>query len=146
MVKIAEEVERGLRRRGFAEPLAIGTDDSEIVAGAAFHAAKSAGVEAIVVFTASGYSARLISRFRPLFRVIAMTSSIDVVRRLTVNYGVTPVLAPDVTTTDEMLGQMDTLLVSREFLYPGNRVVFVAGTPVGRAGSTNLMKLHTVEG
>jgi pyruvate kinase len=75
-----------------------------------------------------------------------MTTSPDVVRRLTVNYGVTSVLAPNVTTTDEMLGQMDTLLVSREFLYPGNRVVFVAGTPVGRAGSTNLMKLHTVEG
>jgi len=68
------------------------------------------------------------------------------VRRLTVNYGVTPVLAPIVTTTDEMIGQMDTLLVAREQLYPGNRVVFVAGTPVGRAGSTNLMKLHTVEG
>ncbi len=146
MVKIAEEVERGLRRRGFAEPMSIGTDDSEIVADAAFHAAKSAGVEAIVVFTASGYSARLISRFRPLFRVIAMTHSPEVVRRLTVNYGVTPVLSPNVSTTDEMIGQMDTLLVSNDLLYPGNRVVFVAGTPVGRAGSTNLMKLHTVEG
>src|SRR6202167_2814084 len=145
MVKIAEEVERGLRRRRCAGPVAISTDDSEIVGDAAFHAAKSAGVEAIVVFTASGYSARLISRFRPLFRIIAMTGSLDTVHRLTENYGVTPVLVPDVTSTDEMIGQMDTLLVSRELLYPGNRVVFVAGTPVGRAGSTNLMKLHTVE-
>jgi pyruvate kinase len=146
MVKIAEEVERGLKKRGFPEPLAISHHDSEIVAEAAFHAAKAAGVEAIVVFTESGYSARLISRFRPLSRVLAMTSSENIVRRLTVNYGVTPVLAPNVTSTDEMLGQMDTLLVQRELLYPGNRVVFVAGTPVGRAGSTNLMKLHTVEG
>jgi pyruvate kinase len=146
MAKIAEEVERGLRRRGFTEPLPIGTEDSEIVAGAAFHAAKAAGVEAIVVFTSRGYSARLISRFRPLFRVIAMTSSLDVVRRLTVYYGVTPVLAPEMTTTDEMIAQVDALLVEGDFLYPGNRVVFVAGTPVGRAGSTNLMKLHTIEG
>jgi pyruvate kinase len=146
MVKIAEEVERGLKRRGFAEPMPMGTSDSEIVADAAFHAAKSANVEAIVVFTESGYSARLISRFRPLFRVIAMTSTVNAVRRLSVNYGVTPVLAPDVTSTDEMLSQMDTLLVSRDFLYPGNRVVFVAGTLVGRSGSTNLMMLHTVEG
>jgi pyruvate kinase len=146
MVKIAEEVERGIKRRGFPEPLTIAGHDSEIVADAAFHAAKAAGVEAIVVFTESGYSARLVSRFRPLCRVLAMTSSQEIVRRLTVNYGVTPVLAPNVTSTDEMLGQMDTLLVQRELLYPGNRVVFVAGTPVGRAGSTNLMKLHTVEG
>jgi len=54
MVKIAEEVERGLKRRGFPEPLAIAGNDSEIVADAAFHAAKAAGVEAIVVFTESG--------------------------------------------------------------------------------------------
>ena len=73
-----------------------------------------------------------------------MSSSTDVVRRLLINYGVIPVLAPEVTSTDEMLGQMDSLLVERGLLCSGDKVVFVAGTPVGRAGSTNLMKLHRV--
>jgi pyruvate kinase len=147
MVRIAEEAERSIRRRGFADlPHLAGSSDSDIVADAAFQAARAAEVQAIVVFTNSGYSARLVSRYRPPVKIIAMTGSIDTVRRLMVNYAVVPVLAPEAHTTDEMLGQMDTFLVERGLLKPGDKVVFVAGQPVGRSGSTNLMKLHRVSG
>jgi pyruvate kinase len=78
--------------------------------------------------------------------IIAMTTSMDTVRRLLVSYAVTPVLAPLATTTDEMLSQMDTLLVGRGLLRSGDKVIFVAGQPIGQAGSTNLMKLHRVTG
>ena len=144
MARIAAETERGLRQNVNTEVSDMGSSDSEIVAEAAFLAARAAEVQAIVVFTESGFSARLISRYRPPVRIIAMTNSIDVVRRLLMNYAVTPVVAPEVKTTDEMLGQMDTLLVERGLLCKGDKVVFVAGTPVGSAGSTNLMKLHRV--
>jgi pyruvate kinase len=145
MARIAVETERGLRENPRAEGLdSSAASDSEIVAEAAFFAARAAGAQAIVVFTEFGYSARLISRYRPPVKIIAMTNSLDVVRRLLVNYAVTPVVAPEVKTTDEMLGQMDTLLVERGLLCSGDKVVFVAGTPVGSAGSTNLMKLHRV--
>jgi len=147
MVRIAEEAERGIRRRGYVDlPHMAGSSDSDVVADAAYNAARAAEVQAIVVFTDSGYSARLVSRYRPPVKIIAMTSSLDTVRRLLVNYGVIPVLAPDTTSTDEMLGQMDTLLVGHGLLRHGDKVVFVAGQPVGRAGSTNLMKLHRVSG
>ena len=119
-------------------------DDSDVLADAAYNAAKAANVQAIVVFTATGYSARLISRYRPPVRIIAMTSSMDTVRRLLVNFGVMPILAPEVTTTDGMLEQVDTLLVQKGILNAGDKVVFVAGVPIGRTGSTNLMKLHRV--
>jgi pyruvate kinase len=145
MTRIAAEAERALRRRGFVDlPHMSGSSDSDVVADAAFNAARAAEVQAIVVFTDSGYSARLISRYRPPVKIIAMTSSEDTVRRLLVNFGVIPVLAPDTLSTDAMLGQMDTLLVERGLLKPGDKVVFVAGQPVGHAGSTNLMKLHRV--
>ena len=145
--RIADEAERGNRRRGFVGlPFIAGSSDSDVVADAAFNAARAAGVQAIVVFTDSRYSARLISRYRPPVRIIAMTASMETVRRLLVNFGVMPVLAPDTLSTDEMLGQMDTLLVERGLLKPGDKVVFVAGQPVGRAGSTNLMNLHRVAG
>jgi pyruvate kinase len=149
MARIAAEAERGLKRRGFADLMRLGADsttpsDSDVLADAAYHAAKAANVQAIVVFTATGYSARLISRYRPPVRIIAMTSSTDTVRRLLVNYGVMPILAPEVTSTDEMLGQIDTLLVESGLLHAGDKVVFVAGVPIGRTGSTNLMKLHSV--
>jgi pyruvate kinase len=149
MARIAAEAERGLKRRGFTDlphivPEAGGSSDSDVVADAAYTAARAASVQAIVVFTTSGYSARLISRYRPPVKIIAMTSSMESVRRLLVNYGVTPILAPEVTSTDGMLEQIDTFLVQKGFLNAGDKVVFVAGQPIGRAGSTNLMKLHRV--
>ncbi len=146
MTRIALQAELGLSQTGHP---ALGrlsdTGDSGIVAEAAFVAAHAVGVKAIVVFTERGFSARLISRQRPRVPVIAMSTSPDVVRRLQMNYAVTPVLAPQVNTTDEMLGQMDTLLVEQGLLQSGDKVVFVAGTPVGASGSTNLIKLHQVQ-
>src|SRR6202035_5580210 len=105
MARIAAEAERGLRRRGFTDVPRIVQDagsasDSDVLADAAYTAAKAANVQAIVVSTATGYSARLISRYRPPVKIIAMTSSMDTVRRLLVNFGVMPILAPEVTTTD----------------------------------------------
>jgi pyruvate kinase len=147
MVRIAEEAERSIREEGSVIlPQLTESSDSDIVADAAFNAARAADVRAIVVFTESGYSARLVSRYRPPVEIIAMTASMDTVRRLLVNYAVIPILAPNTITTDEMLSQMDTLLVDRGFLRPGDKVIFVAGQPVGEAGSTNLMKLHRVAG
>jgi pyruvate kinase len=67
---------------------------------------------------------------------------VKVARELAVNYGVTAILAPHVETTDEMLGQMDRLLTEGGHLKSGEPVVFMAGQPVGRPGTTNLMKLH----
>ena len=146
MGRIAREVERGLRRRGFADvPSSGATTDSDVMADAVYHAARAADVQAIVVFTETGYSARLISRYRPPVKILAMTASRHVARRLTVNFGVVPVLAPEVGSTDDMLAQIDTLLVRRKLLKAGDKVVFAAGQPVGRAGSMNLMKLHRVK-
>jgi pyruvate kinase len=73
-----------------------------------------------------------------------MTPHLATARQLSVSYGVTPILAPDVSSTDEMLAQMDRALVEGGFVAHGELVVFVAGQPVGRPGTTNLMKLHRV--
>ena len=63
-------------------------------------------------------------------------------RQLSVSYGVIALLAPDVSSTDEMLAQMDRVLIEGGYLKRGELVVFLAGQPVGRPGTTNLMKLH----
>jgi pyruvate kinase len=63
---------------------------------------------------------------------------------LAINYGITPILAPDVSSTDEMLHQKEVLLVQHGASKPGEPVVFVAGQPPGRRGTTNLMKLHRI--
>jgi pyruvate kinase len=147
MVRIATETESWLRPQGFHEPLPpLTPSNAEIIAEAAYRAARSAGVAAIVVFTSSGASARLISRMRPPVPIYAFTQSESVARQLTISFGVTPILTPDITSTDQMLLHMEQALVNAGRLQPTDNVVFVAGQPIGRVGSTNLIKLHRLGG
>jgi pyruvate kinase len=145
MARIATETEDAIRARGFQELSASPHFTyAEILADAAYHAARGAHVAAIVVFTATGSSARLVSRYRPPVCIYAMTARDNVGRQLMVNYAVKPIEAPDVASTDEMLAQMDRVLTERGYLKAGDSVVFLAGQPVGRPGTTNLMKLHRI--
>ena len=145
MARIALEAENSIRARGFQEPPAIDTEShADILAHAAYQTARAASVAAIVVFTRTGASAKLISRFRPPVPIYAFTSSEEVARQLSVVFGTKPVLAPDVHSTDEMLGQVEAMLLERKWLKSGDVVVFVAGQPIGWPGTTNMMKLHRV--
>ncbi|MGA2134975.1 MAG: pyruvate kinase [Bryobacteraceae bacterium] len=145
MARIAAETENAIRARGFQElPPVLDPTSAEILANAAYHAGRDAQAAAIVVFTATGSSARLVSRFRPPVCIYAMTPREHVARQLMVNYAVNPVLAPDVASTDEMLAQMDRVLTESGYVKKGDIVVFLAGQPVGRPGTTNLMKLHRI--
>jgi pyruvate kinase len=143
MTRIAREAEESIRNKGFLDPPRRPTPTNpEILADAAHQAAREARASAIVVFTSRGSSARLVSRCRPPVPVYAITPHDTTARQLSISYGVIPLLAPDVSNTDEMMAQMDRILVEGGLLKKGDTVVFVAGQPVGRPGSTNLMKLH----
>ena len=146
MARIAAETEAHRSPGAFSSLTgAVGEPThAEIVASSAYHAARSAGVEAIAVFTTSGGSARLIARDRPPVPIFAFTTNDSVARQLSIVYGIQPVIAPQVTSTDEMLAQVDRILLDRNWLKLGDDVVFVAGQPIGRAGTTNLIKLHRV--
>lgn len=145
MARIALESEASVRNRGFQEPVhGAGPTNVEVLADAAYRAARDSGAEAIVVFTTTGSSARLVSRYRPPVRIFGITPHESTARQLSINFGVTPVLAPQVTNTDEKLAQMDRVLTEGGHLAPGQLVVFLAGQPVGRPGTTNLMKMHRV--
>src|SRR5436305_14019382 len=143
MTRIAAEAEDSLRKKGYQDPPhSADPTNAEIIADAAHHAARESAAAAIVVFTSRGSSARLVSRYRPPVTIFAVTPHDTTARQLAVNYGVIPILAPDVSNTDEMLAQMDRVMVEGGYLQKGELVVFLAGLPVGRPGSTNLMKLH----
>jgi pyruvate kinase len=145
MTRIAAETENWMRSKGYQDPPHTAEPTSaEILADAAYHAARESRARAIVVFTSTGSSARMISRYRPPVNILAITPSETTARRLSVNYGVTSILAPEVSSTDEMLAQIDRILVEGGHLRRNELVVFVAGQPVGRPGTTNLMKLHRV--
>ena len=147
MARIACETESSIQRQGFLsawEPL----DQSmpEIIADAAYHCARTAGVVALAVGTTSGSSARLLARFRPPVPIFAFTSNKHVARQLSIVYGVDAIVTSEMTSTDQMLTEMEQLLISTARAKPGDNIVFVAGQPVGLRGSTNMLKLHRVSG
>lgn len=145
MDRTAAEAETSMRRLGFRElPQREYVTHAEIVADSAYNAAKMAGAQAIVVFSSSGGSARLVARFRPPVPIYVFTPSIQASRGLSVVYGARPILAAQMSSTDEMMALMDRILLERGYVRPRESVVFVAGQPIGRPGSTNLMKLHRV--
>jgi pyruvate kinase len=147
MARIACETEFGLRHRGFpdvwdSEQMSI----PEIIADAAYHSARSAGVAGLAVGTTSGASARLLARYRPPVPVYAFTNDESTARQLSVIYGVEPILSPKFESTDKMLQQMEAVLIETGRVKPGESIVFVAGQPVGLRGSTNMLKLHRISG
>ncbi len=145
MDRIAIETEANLRYRGYQElPQMANPTHSEIIADSAYRAGRYLGVTAIVVFTASGATARLISRFRPPTPIYAFTPFEEVARQMALIYGVVPIVAPNAGSTDEMLELMENELQRRGLIKPNDQVVFVSGQPIGQPGSTNMLKLHRV--
>jgi len=143
MASIAEEADANIRRRGFpALPASSGDELAGIAADAAYHAARSAQVAALAVFTVSGFSARLVARYRPPVPIFAFTPSPEIARRLALVFGVEPLLAPAFDSTDEMLRFTEQTLMSSGRLQSGDSIVFLAGQPPGITGTTNLIKLH----
>jgi pyruvate kinase len=147
MDRIACETETALRKLGFADIWREGElSIPEIIAAAAYHSARCAGVVALAVGTTGGASARLLARYRPPVPIYAFTTSEAVARQLSMIYGVNPIISPVAESTDEMLHAMETALVESGRVRPGDNIVFVAGQPVGLRGSTNMLKLHRVTG
>ncbi|MCC6389909.1 MAG: pyruvate kinase [Bryobacterales bacterium] len=145
MARIANETEISVRRKGFPPLHPVpGMTDPQIIAHVAIEAAQLVNATAIVVFSASGSSGRLLSSYRPPVPVYVFTHTHEVARQITVNFGIRPVVAPQLGSTDEMLSQVDKMLCERRSLKPKDTVVFVAGQPIGRKGTTNMLKIHRV--
>ncbi|OKL38320.1 pyruvate kinase [Domibacillus mangrovi] len=107
--------------------------------------AEALEVRAIIAPTESGHTARMISRYRAKASVIAVTESERISRRLSLAWGVFPVLSPNkVKSTDEMLEMAVARCLEERLISRSDLVVITAGVPVGESGTTNLMKIHIV--
>ncbi|MFO7963410.1 MAG: pyruvate kinase [Desulfobacterales bacterium] len=95
--------------------------------------------DAIIAFTASGSTARTVSRFRPPQPVIAFTDKPATQRQLSLSWGVSSV---EVTFTniDEMIEKAKSWAIENEMAHRGDRIILTAGLPIGVTGTTNLLK------
>ncbi len=116
----------------------------EAISDAAATAARVLKAKAIVAFTQSGFSARLISQERPDVPIIALTPSITVRRRLALSWGVWSRLIRKVETTDEMVEEVEATLLGDGSVRVNDVIVIISGAPMWVTGTTNLVKLHRV--
>lgn len=117
---------------------------SEAVAHAACRAAEDIKARLIVAFTHSGFTARIVSKFRPRVPIISFTPAKDAKRRMSLYWGVHPKLMRGLKNTDDMIKEVERSLLSEKFAQKGDRIVITASIPVMGAGKTNFMKLHTI--
>ncbi|CEM63229.1 pyruvate kinase [Treponema phagedenis] len=99
---------------------------------------------AIIAATSSGDTARAISKFKPKAPIIAVTYSEEVMQRLSLNWGVYPLLTEKFTSTDELFESCIKKAKDAGFLTDGDLAILTAGIPIGLAGSTNILKIETV--
>ncbi|WP_135850114.1 pyruvate kinase [Serinibacter arcticus] len=115
-----------------------------VITAAANQIGKTLDAKYLVTFTQSGDSARRMSRLRSELPLIAFTPDERTRRQLALSWGVTTIVTPTVPHTDAMVAAVDASLQERGYVAPGDRVVVVSGAPVGRAGTTNLVQVHTI--
>lgn len=118
---------------------------AEAICESVAHMTTELKLKAIAVFTQSGSSARLISKYRPRVAVYAFSPLAGVLRRTALYWGVTPVYTPHVSSTDRMVDGAARRLRELSAVSPGDKIAVIAGTPIARRGTTNLLKVHRIE-
>ncbi len=114
------------------------------VTQASVNTAYSANAKAIFAFTTSGSTARLLSRLRPEMPIIAMTPSLKVYHQLALCWGVIPLLRGEVQDIEDAKRWISSFALERGIVQYGDLVVITAGTPFGRAGTTNMMIVDSI--
>ncbi|NLF34756.1 MAG: pyruvate kinase, partial [Clostridiales bacterium] len=99
---------------------------------------------AILTATKTGHTARMISRFRPPCPIVALTPTERTRRQLAISWGVHPFLTGSVDSTDRLFSLCVECARKEKVVAPGDMVVITAGVPIGKAGSTNLIKAQVV--
>jgi pyruvate kinase len=147
MTRIILEIERHPRvvrqdeRRAVAD-VAVSTEQA--IAAAATSAVRSLAAPALIVFTKSGFSARIVASHRPNVPILVLTDQPRTYRQLALVWGVIPCLVPHCNTYEDMMKLALEAVRDQELARAGDRVVVTAGVPFDVPGTTNLMKVETV--
>ena len=114
------------------------------ISAASCTVAEEIGARAIVPSTMSGFTARMIARYRPSTPILAVSPSPETQRRLALVWGVECLLVPRVDTTDEMI-EATLEVVRAQGLAAGDQIIITAGVPFGSSGQTNFIQVHDIQ-
>ena len=146
MNRIAEQVEsdefyRPIIEAQHAAPEATGAD---AIADAARQIADTLDLSALVCWTASGSTGLRVARERPKPPIVAISPNISTGRRLSLVWGIHCVVAQDARDQDDMVGRACRIAFKEGFAKSGQRVIIVAGVPLGMPGATNMLRIAFV--
>jgi pyruvate kinase len=144
MESVATIAEQSMDCEEWLRRVGPGTSPSEAIARATVEIAMELKVSAIITSTVSGHTARMVARYRPCVPVLAATPDPAVCRQMALVWGVTPLLVPEYTSTDEMIAHTTRAACEAGLVKPGDRVALTAGIPAGGGGRTNMLKIHVI--
>ena len=145
MARIIEEAEGSITefpRPSMQEKLKVAETVAELVC----HASRELHMKLIAVFTHSGFTARLVSRYRPLVPIVAFSPEAETRRRMALFWGVMARAIVDVHKVDGLAEIAEQRLLEERLVRKGDVIGIVAGTPMGVRGTTNFMKFHIIGG
>ncbi len=146
MAKIAVRTENALdyvhifQKKGISERI----HSTDAISHATVQIAQEIKADAILTITESGFTARMIAKYKPQCTVVAVSRLPQRVRSMQLYWGVQPLLGPYSANTDEMIELSLRCALQHGVIRDGASVVITAGVPVGTPGSTNLIKVVTV--
>jgi len=121
-------------------------DVPEAICETVAHMTSELHLKAVAVFTQSGASARLISKYRPRVPVFAFSPFDNVLRRTALYWGVTPIHMKRLQSTDKMVEAAANRLYEIGAVRTGDFIAVIAGSPIAKKGTTNFLKVHRIEG
>ena len=130
--------------------LEVGDDDRQIatteetIAAATDTAQRMLGAPIIIVFTKSGFSARIVSAHRPQVPILALTDEPRTFSQLALVWGVIPQLVPHCATYEAMVARAREVVLTRGLAQQGDRVLVTAGVPFDVPGTTNVLRVERV--
>jgi len=146
MTRIISEIEKHppAQRRDERHPRGAAVSTEFAIAAASSAAQRMLGAPCLIVFTKSGFSARIVASHRPNVPILVLTDIPRTYRQLALVWGVIPELVPHANSYDEMVRIALEVVRRRELALPGDKVIVTAGVPFDVPGSTNTLKVETV--
>src|SRR6266478_436872 len=140
MARIIEEAEASIQEYPRPTTAQEQLKVAETVAELVCHASSELHMKLIAVFTHSGFTARLVSRYRPLVPIVAFSPEAATRRRMSLFWGVTSRHISDIKKIDGLADLAEKRLLEERLVKKGDVIGIVAGTPMGIRGTTNFMK------
>lgn len=144
MVKIASRTEQDINYMSQLKKRSILTnpDITNAIAHATCTTAMDLNASAIITVSNSGRTARMVSKYRPACPIIGCSVNKDVCRKMSLSWGVTPLLVELKHNSDELFDHAVDKAEEMGLIKQGEIVVLTAGVPLGISGTTNMIKVH----